>query len=223
MKKEKEKTKKRKMKKSAKRFLIILLILILLGLVGMYLYKNFTGKKPVNTEVKVIDEIADYGYKLEENETKLYKDLFKELSEVLSKDEVDKEKYAELISKLYVADFYNLDNKVTKNDVGGLQFIHKDARDNFELKAKDTMYKNIESNVYGDRNQNLPEVKSIEVKNIEESTFTINKEKVSSYIVTLNWTYISDLGYDDDKKIVIVGEDDKKLGIVETSSTTVSE
>ena len=214
----KEKTKKRKMKKGVKRALITILILILVALIGIYLYKNFSGKKPVNTKVKVIDEISEYGYKLEENETKLYKDLFKELSEVLSKEEVDKKKYAELLAKLYVADFYNLGNKITKNDVGALQFIHKDAVENFTLKAKDTIYKNIESNIYGDRNQELPIVKSIDVSNVEESTFTINKESVSSYVVTIKWTYEKDLDYDDEKQIIIVSENDKKLAIVETSS-----
>ena len=42
-------------------------------------------------------------------------------------------------------DFYNLENKITKNDVGGLQFIHEDMQENFLLKAKDTMYKNIDN------------------------------------------------------------------------------
>ena len=214
----KEQKQKRKMKKGVKRALIIILILILAVLIGMYLYKNFSGKKPVNTKVKVIDEISEYGYKLEENETKLYKDLFKELSEVLSKEEVDKKKYAELLAKLYIADFYNLDNKVTKNDVGALQFIHKDAVENFTLKAKDTMYKNIESNIYGDRKQELPIVKSIGEASVEESKFTLNKESVTSYVVTINWKYEKDLGYDYEKKITIISEDDKKLGIVETSS-----
>lgn len=212
------KKEKRKMKKSAKRVLIVLMIVILFALCIYYLFKNFTGREPVNNKVKVIDEIKDYGYKLEENETKLYKDLFKQLGELLSKDDVDKEKYAELISKLYVADFYNLDNKVTKNDVGGTQFVHKNAADNFVLKAKDTMYKNIQSNVYGDRKQELPIIKSIELVNIKEDKIKIGNEEKDSYVVTLNWKYEKDLGYDDKKEIIIVNEDEKKLAIVQTSS-----
>lgn len=208
---------KRKMKKSTKRIMIILLIAIIFGLGIFYVINNFTTKTPVNSKVKVIDEIKDYGYKLEENETKLYKDLFKELISVLNKDDVDYEKYAELVSKLYVADFYNLENKITKNDVGGTQFIHTSALDNFVLKAKDTLYKNIQSNVYGDRKQELPVVKNINLVSVDESTFELDKKEVDSYSVKLKWTYEKDLGYDSEKEIILVKED-KKLSIVQTNS-----
>jgi len=208
--------KKRKLKKSTKMAIIIILIAIIFALGVYYVINNFTARTPVNTKVKVIDQIEDYGYDLEENETKLYKDLFKDLMNEL-KDKVDYENYAELVSKLYVADFYNLENKITKNDVGGTQFIHSSAQENFLLKAKDTMYKNIQSNVYGDRKQELPVVKKIILEDIEEGTFKINGEEVDSYIVTLKWTYEKDLGYDQEKEIVLVRED-KKLSIVQTNS-----
>jgi len=135
----------------------------------------------------------------------------------LNKEEIDYEKYAELISKLYIADFYNLENKITKNDVGGLQFIHSLAQENFLLKAKDTLYKNIQSNIYGDRNQELPVVKDISLDSIKEGSFKINDEELDSYIVTLKWTYEKDLDYDNSKEIILVKED-KKLSIVETNS-----
>ena len=209
--------KKRKLKKSTKKTMIIALIAIIFILGVYYVIDSFTAKTPVNTKVKVIDQIEDYGYNLEENETKLYKDLFKDLMNELKKDEVDYENYAELVSKLYVADFYNLENKITKNDVGGTQFIHSSAQENFLVKAKDTMYKNIQSNVYGDRKQELPIVEKISLEDIEESTFKINSEEVDSYVVTLKWTYKKDLGFDSEKEIVLVRED-KKLSIVQTNS-----
>ncbi|MBE6153911.1 MAG: hypothetical protein E7166_06795 [Firmicutes bacterium] len=209
--------KKRKLKKSTKKVIIVLLIAIIFGLGVYYVIDNFTAKTPVNTEIKVIDKIEDYGYNLEENETKLYKKLFKDLMKELNKEEIDYEKYAELISKLYIADFYNLENKITKNDVGGLQFIHSLAQENFLLKAKDTLYKNIQSNIYGDRNQELPVVKDISLDSIKEGSFKINDEELDSYIVTLKWTYEKDLDYDNSKEIILVKED-KKLSIVETNS-----
>lgn len=211
--------KKRKLKKSTKKVIIVLLIAIIFGLGVYYVIDNFTAKTPVNTEIKVIDKIEDYGYNLEENETKLYKKLFKDLMKELNKEEIDYEKYAELISKLYIADFYNLENKITKNDVGGLQFIHSLAQENFLLKAKDTLYKNIQSNIYGDRNQELPVVKDISLDSIKEGSFKINDEELDSYIVTLKWTYEKDLDYDNSKEIILVKED-KKLSIVETNSNT---
>ena len=208
---------KRKLKKSTKRIIIIALIGVLFALGVYYVIDNFTAKKPVNTNVKVIDQIKDYGYNLEENETKLYKSLFKDLTNELKKDEVDYENYAELVSKLYIADFYNLENKITKNDIGGTQFIHSSAQEIFLTKAKDTMYKNIQSDVYGDRKQELPIVKSISLQDIKENKFTINGEEVDSYVVTLKWTYEKDLGYDSLKEITLVRED-KKLSIVQTNS-----
>lgn len=209
--------KKRKLKKSTKRVMIVLLIAIIFSLGIYYIINNFTGKKPVNTKVKVIGKIEDFGYNLEENETKLYKDLFKDLTNELKKEEIDYDNYAELVSKLYVADFYNLENKITKNDIGGTQFIHSSAQENFLVKAKDTMYKNIQSNVYGDRKQELPMVKNISLETIEEDTFKLNDIEVDSYVVTLKWTYEKDLGYDTEKEIVLVRED-KKLSIVQTNS-----
>ena len=209
--------KKRKLKKSTKITIIIVSITMIFGLGIYYVIDNFTARTPVNTKVKVIEQIEDFGYNLEENETKLYKDLFKDLMNELKKDDIDYENYAELISKLYVADFYNLENKITKNDVGGTQFIHSSAQENFLVKAKDTMYKNIQSNVYGDRKQELPVVDKISLENIKEGTFKINNDELNSYIVTLKWTYKKDLGYDQEKEITLVKED-KKLSIVQTNN-----
>lgn len=211
------KTKKRKLKKSTKKVIVILIITIIFGLGIYYIINNFTARKPVNSNIKVIDEIKDYGYNLEENETKLYKDLFKDLNNELKKDEIDYENYAELVSKLYVADFYNLENKITKNDVGGSQFIHSDALENFLVKAKDTMYKNIQSNVYGDRKQELPVVNKINLVEVNEEKFKLGNEELDAYVVTLKWSYKKDLGYDTEKEIVLIKED-KKLSIVQTNN-----
>lgn len=206
------KNKKRKLKKGTKILIIVLFVIIVLVVIGYYLINNFTDKG--KGKIRVIDENKEYGYVLEENETTLYKDLFKKLKKVLSKDEIDEKEYAELICKLFVADFYNLDNKITKNDVGGTQFIHSDAKENFLLKAKDTFYKGIESDVYNDRNQKLPVVSDITLKDIEEGTFTIGEEEVDSYIVNLKWTYKTNLDYETEKQFILVKED-KKLSIVQ--------
>ena len=52
-----------------------------------------------------------------ENHTDYYKDLFKELKDLLSKEDYSDSKYAELVSKLFVADFYDLNSKLNKNDI----------------------------------------------------------------------------------------------------------
>ena len=208
--KKKDVKKKRKMKKGIKRLLIILIILAILGVIALYLTHDFKSKTP-KKNVKVIDEISEYGYTLDDNETKLYKDLFKQLSKTLSKDEVDEKKYAELVCELFIADFYNLDNKTTKNDIGGTQFIHSAAVDNFILKAKDTMYKGVESDIYDDRKQELPIVTSVKLGEVKDA-----------YSVTLNWEYEDDLEYDDEKEFILIKEDDKKLSIVQMNDVEKS-
>lgn len=205
--------KKKKLKKGMKKLIIILVVLIALAGIGFYLINNFKAKGKA-TKVKIIDEIKEYGYTLDDNESQLYKDLFKQLSRTLSKNSVDDKEYAELVSKLFVADFYNLDNKITKNDVGGTQFIYSKALDNFVLKAKDTFYKGLESNVYGDRRQKLPVVDEINLDEVESTEFKLNDSNVDAYSVTLKWKYRKDLGYETKKEFVLVHED-KKLSIVQ--------
>ena len=214
-----KKEKRKKLNKGRLIFTIIIIVLIIILI--MYLYSSIFSK--INTQpktIKVTDEIKEFGYVLEDTETDLYKSYFKELSEELNnkdEDDIDYEKYAELISKLYVSDFYNLDNKITKNDVGGLQFIHEDMQENFLLKAKDTIYKNIESDVYGDRKQSLPVVSEVTTDDVEETTYDYNDIEYDAYNVTLSWEYKDDLGYDDEKIFTAI-KDGKKLWLVESKS-----
>lgn len=216
---ETETKKKKKLNKGRLFFTIIIFILVIVLVI--YIYNSIFSK--INKSVKkvtITDEIKEFGYVLEDNETKLYKDYFKQLAKTLNgkdEDEIDYDKYAELISKMYVADFYNLDNKVTKNDVGGVQFIHEDLQENFVFKAKDTMYKNIESDVYSDRVQELPIVEEIELEDIQKSSFEYKDTEYDSYKITLSWDYENDLGYDDEKIFTVI-KVDKKLWLVESNS-----
>lgn len=215
----KEKKKKKKLNKGKLIFAITVLILSIVFVA--YIYQSiFSNIGKSVKKVTITDEIKEYGYVLEDNETKLYKDYFKQLAKTLNnKDEedIDYDKYAELISKMFVADFYNLDNKITKNDVGGVQFIHEDMQENFLLKAKDTMYKNIESDVYDDRDQELPVVQDVKLDDISTTTFDYKDTSYDAYEVTLSWNYKKDLGYDDEKVFTII-KVDKKLWLVESKS-----
>lgn len=195
--------------------LLIVVILIILILGGLYLL-NF-GKKPEKTKSKITKTIENYNYNLYDNSTKNYKDLFNELSKVLSSDTVDEKKYVELISKMFIIDFYTLSNKTTNMDIGGLQFVHKDVVDNFKEKATATIYKFVETNIYGDRKQELPKVKEVTIEGIEQKNFKYNKTSDSNaYFVKINWTYEKDLGYETSKNLVFV-HDDKALPLVEMS------
>ncbi len=195
--------------------LLIVVILIILILGGLYLL-NF-GKKPEKIKSKITKTIENYNYNLYDNSTKNYKDLFDELSKVLSSDTVDEKKYVELISKMFIIDFYTLSNKTTNMDIGGLQFVHKDVVDNFKEKATATIYKFVETNIYGDRKQELPKVKEVTIERIEQKNFKYNKTSDSNaYFVKVNWAYEKDLRYETSKNLIFV-HDDKALSLVEMS------
>ena len=204
--------KRRKLKKKVV-VLIVLIIIALFSITGLIIYNTFFSKS--DNSVKVVDEIPGYGYTLQDDQPKIYKELFKELAEVLSKDSVDEDEYAKLISQMAVIDFYNLDNKVSKNDVGGVQFIRSKNIDNFVLEASETVYKYIEQDIYGNRNQTLPEVTSSSVKNIKQEAYSYKDIKDDkAYTVIVNIEYKKDLDYPTEV-IVKLLHNDKKLEIYE--------
>ena len=110
--------KKTKRKVSKKKVIIALIILIIIvgGVIGGYLLLNQNTKENKIIKIESTDTIEGYDYVLNSNATKYYKKLFKELKNVLESDEVNEAEYADLVVKLFIADFYNLDNKINKND-----------------------------------------------------------------------------------------------------------
>lgn len=197
-----------------KQILIIIFLILIIALLAVI---TFWPKENKPKEVKIINEVKAYGYILEDDETTLHRSYFDSLVDVLKSDEVDEEEYAKLVVQLFISDFFNLDNKITKNNVGGLQYVHLEARDNMALKAKDTIYKYVESNLYNDREQELPIVSDITIDSINPITFTYNDEKDDkSYEIKASWTYAKDLGYQREAIFKLMHEG-KKLSIVEIS------
>ncbi len=199
----------------------IIIAILALGALMVYLML-FTSSNMVKQTVKKVDEIKGYDYHLEDRDTALYKEEFKKLKENLESSEIDYEEYAKSIAKMFIIDLYTLDNKVNKYDVGALEFVYPSAKENFELNAKDTLYKYVDDDSYNDRTQKLPIVKEITVNDIKQATFKIKDEDVSSYEVSLNWTYEEDLDYDTEAIIKIVKED-KTLYVVEKSDLEKTE
>lgn len=199
--------------KKSKKILIALIIIVLLVVIGVLAYKYLF--KDDDNEVKVIKKIPAYGYNLNENETELYKTTFDELDKILSEDNVDEKEYAKCISKLFIIDFYTLNNKLSKNDIGGTDFIMESMRDNFTEEARSTFYKYLKVKD-NNRNQRLPVVSKINSVTAEKTTFKyVNKEvDENAYKVTISWDYEEDLGYETSAKMILVKEN-KKLYIVE--------
>lgn len=166
-------------------------------------------KPTENNEPIYLDTIKGYDYKLEERDTELFKTNFDALNKVLTNDEVDFEKYAEYLSKLYIIDLYTIKNKLNQYDVGSTEYILPNILENFELKVKDTIYKYLEDNEKGKRTQELPEVSDITLDKIEETKFTIDKTEYDAYTAELSWAYVKDLGYDKKATVVLVKSENK--------------
>lgn len=190
--------------------IIFLIILLILGIVG-FIYLNEDEEKSV---IKVERTIPGYEYTLEENETEIYKDTFKNLESILDQEEIDKEEYAKCISELFIIDFYTLDNKLSKNDIGGVQFVYPSIKDNFVEKARSTFYKYLE--VKEGRTQSLPIVSEITSVLAEKTLFKVKdtKENKEAYKVSISWEYEEDLDYEKEANLYLV-EESNKLYIIE--------
>ena len=198
-----------KNKKKNKLVLIILSTLVILTIVVIIL--SLTTKKDNQEqdvkEVKKVDIIDKYGYYLEEDATDYYKSLYKELKDITNKDEVDYEEYAKIVAKLFVTDVFTLDNKVTSSDIGGLQFIYPDFREDFIKINQTGLYSNILSNIYNDRVQELPIVNEVNIDLVKETTFNYNNKEYKGYLVEVSISYEKDLSYPTTYKLTIIKED----------------
>ena len=211
--------KKRKLNVKRIAILIILLIIIIAGIV--LAVNKATSSKKEEAPVKEVASIEAYGYTLREDATKYYKSLFKDLEKVLNADEVDEDKYSELVAKMFIADFFNLDNKISKNDVGGKQFIYPEYQSDFEKKAMDSVYKSVESDVYGSRNQTLPIVTDVEVTKLDNKPFTYKEQTDdNAYVYNFNITYKENLKYQTEGSLTLI-HNGNKIEVAKMSEKTV--
>lgn len=195
-------------------FIMISLILVVIIVIGLKFTFEFLVKDDKNVVTKKeLDSLELYGYTLDDYDSDLYKEYFNDLKSTLNNKEVNYEDYAKEIVKLFVSDFYTLDNKLTSSDIGGVEFIPSDMVENFKMHAGDTMYNHVKTNIYGDRVQKLPIVKSVEVTNIKNITYTYKDKEYSAYKVSARWEYQEDLGYKNNEIFTLI-KDNNKLYIV---------
>ena len=184
--------------------LFIVVGIILFSILFIKVYNDFIKD---NSAQKEISSIEYYGYTLNSNDTNLYKNYYKELDKVLKEKQVDYRSYASILSKLFIVDVYNLNNKLASTDIGGLEFIHPDLKENFKENMSETLYKYVESNIDGKRTQELPIVKEVKVDNVFETKYTYNDNEYDAYLVNMNWSYEKDLGYQTSSKLTVIKVD----------------
>ncbi len=193
--------------------IIIITLMILTVLVGIIkIFLPAEEKTPINT-TNIISNIADYNYTLDDRDSDYMKETFKELESILNSSEINYEEYAKALTKLFAIDFYTLNNKINKYDIGSLEYILNDKIEMFKNKAMDSIYEDIIDNTYKNRIQNLPEVTNVSILNFEETKYNLNKEEKEAYKLTFNIAYKEDLGYDKEGTIYLV-KSNNKLEIV---------
>ena len=206
-----------KLKKKVKKVLVVFLVILLIVL-GVLAFKDkLFGTKNEVKEVKVVNTIKKYGYNLKENKPKAYKKMFEELKKILEAKEVDEEAYVKKISEMFIYDFYSLNDKTAKTDVGGVEFVYGDFLPNFLQNAQNTYYKYVENNIYGNRNQSLPVVSNIEVVSVDKEAFAYgDKTDDEAYKVKVTWSYTDNdfSDYQKEAEIIFI-HDDIKLSLVE--------
>ena len=202
-----------RLKKKVKVILIIAIILISTGL-GFLAYESVKPKAVKTATVE--NEIEEYGYTLKSTRNDRYKKAFQELKDILSKKDVDEKAYVEQISKMFIMDFYTLNDKLANTDVGGIDFVHTNAKTNFLEKAEDTVYKYVENDIYGNRDQQLPEVTEVTVEKVENIEYTIGTDFTDdfAYQVEVSLKYKEDMDYPTKATLIFVHEDNK-LSLVE--------
>ena len=205
-----------RLKKKPKIIIILVVVIITSLLLGVIVLKTLDGHKKVKA-VKIENSIEKYGYNLKENKSKEYKAMFKELEAILKNDDVDEKAYVEKIAQMFIYDFYSLEDKTAKTDVGGLEFVHSVALNDFIKNAEDTYYKYLESNIYDNRKQELPVVGTITIDSSEQTQFAYGENTdEAAYKVVVSWDYTSDKfsNYQKEATLIFVHED-KKLSLVE--------
>ena len=198
------------MRRKFKTLLGVILFLIVLVTI-IYLAITFMPKAKIR-DYKEIDKIEGYSYVLEDRDTSLMQENFAKLKEVLKEKEVDYKLYAEYLSKLFITDLFTLDNKDSKYDVGGTNYVFPSVLENYELNVTDTLYKYLESKENRAK-EKYPIVNNINLLSIEEGNYTYNKNEYKSYIVNLEWSYEKDLGYYTKGEVVLI-ENDSHLYVV---------
>ncbi len=189
----------------SKKYKIILgLISLLIIILIVFLITNqFSVNHKVNYQV--IDKIDNYDYTLDDRDGKLMREEFNKLKKVLAKDEIDYNSYASILANLFIIDLFTINNKENKYDVGSLEYIYPDIKDNFKLNVTDTIYKYINE----DDKNNYPEVKEITGNTVSDTTYTYQKEDFEAYKVIVTWDYSKDLGYYTKGELILIKKDTK--------------
>ena len=202
------------MSKKKKIIIIIIALLVMLAVAGgLFWYFNKDQENPSQV-VQNEDMIKEYGYTIKKRDSKLKKQKFKELKEILKEKDVDFDLYAKKLAEIFAVDVYDLNSKVNKYDIGGLEYVINDKKSEFKILLQDTLYSNIKDNVDSDRNQTLPIVTAANATDLDMGTYKYQESEQESYDVKIKIDYKEDLGYDSNVLIKMIKKENKLFIVV---------
>lgn len=186
---------------------IIIIVVTIIGILSFYIIDSNSSKNDSNP-IKTIDEIKGYNISLRDTANDAYKAEFNKLRENLESGNVNYNEYAESVAKMFIMDLYTINNKVNKYDVGGVEFILPENKDNYILNVSNTLYNYVEDNSKNNRKQSLPEVTDIKINNVEKKKYVIKstKETYEAYYFNVEISYKNDLGYDKTGEVIVINK-----------------
>ena len=208
----KKKKQKKEMSDTKRIVLFTLIIVFVVGVIGGLSYFILRDKQDSNSPEslkKNTTEISGYGITLDDLDSDLYREEFKKLKANLESKEINYDEYAESVAKMFVIDLYTIKSKINKYDIGGVEFVLPEARDNYVTNVTDTIYNYVEDNSNGKRKQQLPVVSSVEITDIKKDDFKVDalNKTYDAFVYSIKINYTSDFGYDNSAEVTVINKD----------------
>ncbi|HHX93806.1 MAG TPA: hypothetical protein GX690_01740 [Tenericutes bacterium] len=171
----------------------LILFVVIVGIIAI-MPKEF---KEVKKKIQITKEVEIY--KLRGNATELQKKLFDDLYNTLKAEEIDEEKYAVSIAKLFISEYWTLINRLDREDIGGIIYIPEPLVPRF-MEYANELYCFFDYYILEYRKENLSEVTSVTLNSVKSITYNFvdsegkieSKNNLSAYEINLSWEYNED-------------------------------
>ena len=204
--------------------IVFVVFCLILFFISIFIVYKVIGKrnnvKNSNDIVQIKEEKIDndnYDYKITNRATDYEKELFNELENIVSAENILYEDYANVLVKIFVADLFTLKNKKSSSDVRCSQYVYDKYQETFKLMVKESIYSHIELDLDGSREQKLPVVKNVIVNSINNEEFVFDNKVLDegAFNINVSIEYVEDMGYPNSYNVVLINKD-KKLQVVKT-------
>ena len=179
-----------KMKKESKKShrgiwsAVLAVCVVLVAGVAVYLSNN-TPEEPAPVAEPVEEGV---NYTLSSNPTELLSQIYADLNEAIASGNEENE--MTFVAAYFAADFFTWSNKTDREDIGGLNYVWPNARQDFASYALRDYYANFTEHAQKYGTENLPEVESYVVNAITPSEFKLESDPdKATYDIDLNITY----------------------------------